>query len=646
MLPPDAGLLARLFPGVPPVWVALRLVALAGAVLLLGGGPAPVVRHPFAARRAARAPARVPAILALTAAFLHAAAFPWAGVLGPVGQSAYLGALALPALILALPWRPRAPRWHRVLPGTALVAGWAAWCAVTDVGSPRVATVVDGWRGWVDLVLFSSRGLNLLVHPFDADLAGVGGILALFHGMPLVQLGVLPLELATVQVQQIAWLAVCAAGVGALAWRLVGRGVALVAVAVFLFAPYTRFVAFFPGPFLVGPLYATAIALLALAACRRRSNAALAALGAASGIALTYPGVVPVAGLFVVVTLWQARRDWRRLWVGAVAGLASFVAVVGPAVPDVLQIGRMLDHFNLHGTVELLEPALLGQRPLGAFAAARGTQVWRPLDVVLGALLEPFANARLAIRLWGDAIVDPVGATLLGVGLVGCARAALASPGAAFLAVLYVVALAPAFVSPVDRVDIVHAVVIPVPIALLAAAGARSIGRRLPSDMRRRAGTVAVVAIAGGGTLLFDGVNPRILPASAPAIAVEALHPDDAGRVVVLDYPRSAGTDVRWLWNGPISAFAAPFPLGFLEVGDAPPPRDGFAADGIDLLFWSPGLEEDRRVTAAVCATWPSAEVLEIRDPARWSRVFAARLGSRAWTPAVPADRVRRVGCP
>jgi hypothetical protein len=537
-------------------------------------------------------------------------------------------------------------RWRRALPAAAFIAAWAAWCILADLGSPRVASVVDGWRGWVDLVLFSSHGSNLLTHPFDADLAGVGGILALFHGMPLVQLGVLPLDLATVQVQQIAWLAVCAAGVGMLARRLVGAGAGLVAVAVFLCAPYTRFVAFFPGPFLVGPLYATAIALLALAACRRRSNAALAALGAASGVAITYPGVVPVAGLLVLVTLWQVRRDWRQLWVGAVAGLASFVAVVGPAVPEVLQVGRMVDHFHLHGTVELLEPALLGQQPIGAFAAARAAQVWRPLDVVLGALLEPFANARLGIRLWGDAIVDPVGAALLGVGLVGCARAALASPGAAFLVVLYVVALAPAFASPVNRVDIVHAVVIPLPIALLAAAGARSIGRRLPRGTRRWAGAAAVVAIGVGGTVLWGGVNPRILPASAPAIAIESLRADDAGHVVVLDYPRAASTDVRWLFTGPISAYAAPFPLGFLEIGDGPPPRDDFAAEGIDLLFWSPGLEADRHVTAAVCAAWPAADVFEVHDPAHASRAFAARVGTRAWTPDVDADRVRRVGCP
>jgi hypothetical protein len=463
--------------------------------------------------------------------------------------------------------------------------------------------------------------------------------------MPLVQAGILPLTLAAAQAQQIVWLAVCAVGVAVLARRLVGPGAVLVAVAVFLCAPYTRFVAFFPGPFLVGPLYATVTALLALAACRRRSNAALAALGAMSGVALTYPGVVPVAGLFVLVALWQVRRDWRAVWVGAAAGLASFVAVVGPAVPDVLQLGRLGEHFNLHGTVGLLEPALLGQLPIGAFADARAAQVWRPVDVVLGALLEPFANARLAIRLWGDAIVDPLGALLFGVGLVGCARAALASPGAAFLLVLYVVALGPAFVSPVDRVDIVHAVVIPVPIALLAGAGARRLARLLPAGARRAAAAAAVLAIAAGGTALFDGVNPRLLPAAAPTVAIEALRDGDAGHVVVLDHAQGASPDVRWLFTGPITAFAGPFPLGFLAYDGGPLPRDGFAANGIDLLFWSPGLDADAAVTRAVCAQWPTADVFEVHDAAHASRVFAAHLGGRAWSPALPASRWRRAGC-
>ncbi|MCW5892008.1 MAG: hypothetical protein KIT14_15900 [bacterium] len=571
--------------------------------------------------------------------------FPWATRLGPGGQTVYLAALLVPAAILTLPWRVRVPRWRRTLPVAALVALWAGWCLAADLGSPRVATVVDGWRGWVDLVLFAARGMNLLTQPFDADLAGVGAILTAFHGMPLVQAGVVPLTLAAMQVQQIAWLAVCAAGVALLARRLVGAGTELVAVAVFLFAPYTRFVAFFPGPFLVGPLYGTAIALLALTACRRRSNAALAALGAASGVALTYPGVVPAAGFCVLVTLWQLRRDWRQLWVGAAAGLAALVAVVGPALPDVMQIGRMAQHFHLHGTVSLLEPALLGQLPIGAFAEARAAQIWRPLDVVLGALVEPFANARLAIRLWGDAIVDPLGATLLGVGLVACGRAAPTSPGAAFLVAYYVIALAPAFVSPVDRVDIVHAVVIPLPIALLAGAGARSIGRRLPHAVRRGAAAAAVATIAVGGTALFDGVNPRILPASAPAIAIEGLHDADAGRVVVLGHAHAVSSDVRWLFTGPITAFAGRFPLGFLEYDGGPLPQDGFAADGIDVLVWSPGLDADAQVTRAVCAQWPAADVYELRDAADASRVLAADIGGRRWTPALPPGRWRRTGC-
>ena len=138
---------------------------------------------------------------------------------------------------------------------------------------------------------------------------------------------------------------------GSACWRACSsaRASRSIAVAVFLFSPFTRFVTFLPGPFLVGPLYAVALALLTLVAARRRSEAALAALGAVAGLGLTFPGVVPTVGFFGIVTVGCLLGDWRRMWAGAVAGLASFAAVVLPLLsarprarrdPRPLPVGR------------------------------------------------------------------------------------------------------------------------------------------------------------------------------------------------------------------------------------------------------------------------------------------------------------------
>ena len=107
-----AWLLERIVPGVPVLWVAVRLVALAVATLLLSGAPIPVVPHPFRAvldvvgqaggmRRA----------IAIVVALAHAVAARWADRLGPVGQVGYLLALFVPAAVLALPARAKAPAW-------------------------------------------------------------------------------------------------------------------------------------------------------------------------------------------------------------------------------------------------------------------------------------------------------------------------------------------------------------------------------------------------------------------------------------------------------------------------------------------------------------------------------------------------------
>lgn len=651
--PPDAWLLARIFPGMPPAWVALRLVALAVAALLLSGraGEVLAAKLPMADATPSAIRSRTVRALALAVAIAHLGMAPWAGALGPVGQTAYLALLWVPALLLVTPesWTILSSRcrWRATLPSLAVIAAWVIWCLRHDLASPRVADVVDGWRAWVDLLRFVDERKNLLVHLLDPGLPGIGGVLGVFHGVPLYQAGVLQVGLQRVQMCQIASLAICAAGVGVLVRLAIGPGAAPVAIAVFLFAPYTRFVALAPGPFVAGPVYATAIALAAWTAWRWRSEAALAALGAASGLGVQYPGVLPTVACFIALTAWQLRDSWRRLWIGIAAGLASALAVVLPALAEVLRPHDLFSYHRWDGLVSIIDAGLLGQLPVGIAPAAFEGVTPRPWDIFVAAALAPFANPRIGVRLMGDTVFDPLGAALLAIGIVACLRVVHRSWSAAVLLAFLVAALGPAVVSPVDVVDIVHAVVLPVPVALIAGLGFVVARRRLlgVGPIRVREMVLVTAAICIGGTVLFDVVTPRVLPASSPGIMFDVLRPEDARRAVFVTYGPKFFRPTKTLFTGPITAFGGPRPVGYFPWDEATFPAADFEHDGIDLLFWSHGFDLEFTVREAVCRQWPHAAFYEIYDRARLSRVYAARLGRAPWQPSGTAGRWRTWDC-
>ena len=522
---------------------------------------------------------------------------------------------------------------------------WVAWCLAHDLNSPRVADVVDGWRGWLDVLSFVRHDKNVLTDLFDPEAPGIGAAVMFFDGLPLFHANLVALSFRAVQVLQIFWVAVTALGIGLLASRrMTGIAAPSVAVAAFLFAPFTRLTSIFPMVFMLGPLYSTALALCAVAVWRWRSNAALAALGAVAGVASTYPSVVPVVALVGVVTLWILRASWRELSTGLVVGTAAFAAVVIPALPNVLTPARMLNvHVRWDGVIQLIDPALLGQLPVRSFTQFPPGFVSRPLDVALAALLVPFAHPRMAVRLVGDVIFDPVATVLLAVGVAVCLRSVTSSSAARILLLFAVAALVPAAVSPVNVVDVIHAVALPVPLALLAATGFVAVHRC--ARVRRRLAAVATGSpIAAGGVWLFDVVNPRILAASSLGLMFRSVDVDDASRVVFIDYPRDFGAEVRkGFFTGPITYFGARRPFGYLQYDEEDGlPADDLAAEGKNILFWSWGIEKDPRVSAAVCARWPAATLFEIWDDAHLGRAMAADIAGGGWSPQVPADRWTR----
>jgi hypothetical protein len=652
--PPDAWLLTRIFPGVPAWWVGLRLAALVAAAVLLAWRPWPA---PASEGRAAAVAGAPPTLrwIAVAIAALHLALAPFAAGLGPAGQVGYLAVLAVPALVLAwgegLLRAPSATAWRAVLPTAAVIAVWIAGRLVTDLGSPRAADVVDGWRGFLDTARAFQERQNVLTELYDPKLPGVSGILFVLHGVPFFQAGLAAFSLPAVQVFQIVAVAVTAALVAQLAAVLIAPAVAAVAAAVFLFAPFTRFVTFFPGPFVAGPLYAVLVALAALLAVRRRSVAGVAALGAAGGLALGYPGVVPIAGVVGLWALWRIVRpgrdggaDLASLVPGVVAGLLSFAAIVVPGIPNVFTPSRMGSHFRWDGLIAVIDAGLLGQIPVAATPAAYEGVVQRPFDIVVSALLAPVADAPVAIRLWGDTLVDPVGAVLLAIGLVACVRAVRGSWLARVLLLTYGIVLAPAFVSPVDVANVAYAVVLPVTVALVAAAGWWVLAG--PAGASSRGWLAAVlVAIVAGGSALFDVVNPRVLPASSFGTMFEVTDTTALDRVVVLGYGPGFVRPTKTLYTGPITAFAGRRPVGYFEYDAGPLPAAELAAERKDLVFWSHGYDRDVPIAAAICATWPDAMLFEIRDRAGLGRVHAARLGDVPWEPRAETGRWQARAC-
>jgi hypothetical protein len=267
-----------------------------------------------------------------------------------------------------------------------------------------------------------------------------------------------------------------------------------------------------------------------------------------------------------------------------------------------------------------------------------------PLDVPIGALLAPFAIPRQAIRLWGDALLDPLGGALAAVGIAVAARR-VARDGEARLRLLALAAaLGPAFLSSYDRPSLMRLLGAPVVLALFAASGFEALRRLLGARRPALAAACATGAIALGGTLVFDVVNPRILRSSWLAIALESLEARHASRPRAAMLTYGGELDLSWLHVDVIAAQVPREPVATLRFES----EDGLARAeraGVGLLFWSPALERDQGVRAVVCARWPGARIYTISDRARLSTALAARLGDTDWEPAVAAARWVSRGC-
>ena len=660
----DANLIARIFPHVPVWWVAVRLVALSVAAAVLAsiiGTPAARPLQRLASRQAGTGPTTPIArtrtqYAALLASSGHAAAVHWVSRLSPVGQSLYMLWLLVPSLLLAWGSRraarrptagrpsPRRTRWVVA----ALVVGWLTSRLVVSWHSPRTADVVDMWRAFAGLSQMAQRGGNFLVDSVGRELPGVNSVPFFIQGLPALQLASIGPSLGWVQVANSLWLAVSGVAVAALAAAVVGPSTALVATAVLLFSPFMLLGPMTPTPLFVGPLFTACPALLLVWYLRTRSLAALSLFGSVAGLAITNPSLVVVTGLVLLLAALRLVRRPRPPFAVVLTALFSFLAAALPSLPGPATIREMMKVYSgQRGQAEVLEQTVFAQLPKnsGADVGWHAGQASGPFDLPIATLLSPFVISRAPMRLWGDALFDPVGAGLAAVGLAVCLRHAWRDGTSALLLVLFLATLVTGFISSTDRPSLLRIMGAPVAVAVMAAIGWSAIHAGLrQTGAARYAPAVAVLAIVTGGVLTFDTVNPRILCASSLGLLVRSLRPNELERAVFLNDPRE---QAFWRFFDEVTTQVPRHPIAIAQLEDfpRPPARPAGDASVPELLFWSPAVEQTAGVTARLCEHWPSAALYTIQDQAHLSRLYAARPMGPGWEPALPASQWRITRC-
>jgi hypothetical protein len=629
-LPVDPGFVAQLFPGVPPLWVLARLGALLAAAVVcvhalrgvdavadVSGSP----RRPVTVR-----PWLHYASLAMAVVLLAAAL--GADRLGRTAQLVFVGALALPTLLIHLACRPSLqPRPTAATAGFLLI--FAVWAAAVARRSPLAATPVDTWLNLTAFRAALAHDGNLLTGRFEP---GASDLAHLLLGAPLLA----PMDpgatFTWMRATAFLWAFASAVAVRRLAARMAGEPAGLVAAAAFLFSPAVIWLPQTPVPLGLATAFLGGLFLGFHEWLRRDSPAALVGLATLGGLSVAFGHTaVPAAGLGVATAVALVRRRRTTSRVVAATAFMALAAAALPVLPGMDDITRMraqyLERFLPWG---LIEPVLLGQRSPEAIRNVAGTAP--PAAIAAGALLAPVATARTALRLWGDVFLEPIAIVLAVAGGVAAATGRLGPSGPILLGFL-VLSLLPGLTSSYDRPSLIRMMGLAVCVPLLAAGGFRTLsGRRNP-----RAAAAVVLAVAASGLVLFHVTNPRLLAKSWVTIAIEACSADPDA-CVLLDYHRRQ--PMPWL-NVP--EMAAAVPQRALRVVPYAGIEAVTTASGLPtapVLVWSPALEDDDDVGMQLRERWPQARIFRIHDDAGLSSAWVAAFADD-WRPAVGESRWR-----
>ncbi|HYD47447.1 MAG TPA: hypothetical protein VEB21_03835 [Terriglobales bacterium] len=638
----DATLLQRLFADVPTWWVAGRLLALfLGAALLAARLPVPRPHWSAAAPLAASGAAVwVGLPIAVTVCGLGL----FAGVLPRWGQLAYLVSLGAPAAATILARGARRPGLRRPLPRetwicAALLSGWVALTLATVWRDPRVASIGDLWYLYDVYLQFLADGTNFLTSWHQQLVAAVDMIAA---GGTFYSAGEPP-SVQSLQTVGVGWAAASAALTAWAIARLLSPRSAPLAMAAVLGSPILLSMTHWPFPFT--PMLTLAAALLALVVhfAQTRSLASFLLLAAVAGVTGTQGYGAFAAPPAVLAAWWIAWRRPRLPLPAFLTFVMTLVAAVLPPLPAV-----EIDSFRseMSGSawpwaeVEMYandqRAPLLGERLQALEKAGRSL----PLDHFIGGALAPFASPRTAIRLVGDALLEPCSAALTAVGLLLCLRAGRRRWQLGACAAAWLFLQLPMMVtSNYDRISTIRNLPLPIASAFFAAIAFEGLLLAFP---RRRATAVPAAAAVLSlvcGLFLHHRINPHILASSAMEILLEASdHNRSSGGAVVLELLE--GTEYLSLRS------VASFPDPPLPVIQYLSPLD-LKTDGqpiADLFLWSPGLEEECDAARAICTSLPAYTVFTLRSRSRLSQAFAAARSDR-WQPKIAPQRWTARSC-
>ncbi|HYD47248.1 MAG TPA: hypothetical protein VEB21_02810, partial [Terriglobales bacterium] len=522
MPPWSAGLMERLFPGLPPWWVGGRLICLLAAAIIAISVPRRSLGwfESFAAGATASGsawtlPQRSPlTVAAAVIVALQLVASLLAKHLPRPAQVLFILSLAAPAMLLFLAaWR-EAPHSATQNQPVERRIGWAiaamivltvTWRLATAWSSPLVASITDATLFLTTIEAMLDEHANLLITRMH------GTVPYLF----LLLIGVGPLEIFGwaptihwVQATQCAWIAAVAAGIAWVTLQSGARHAAAVATAAYLFSPWTLTMPLFAA--LQVPVAFVPLALLALlqAIHVRRSVAALALFGPAAAVGLMQPGLVPFTLLAIALATYSVATaaSRPRLVIGIAA--LSFVATLLPALPGAQMLDSLRTYTGGKMVWTILETLMFGQlNPVfGGLAKEIGSAA--SSDVIASVLIAPFAITRTPLRLLGDTLLAPLTVALFTLGIGLCLRFALHSRFATATLIAVIAVVMPAFVSSYDRPSFTRAIGMSVMFALIAAIGFEYFRRMFPFARGATVTAITVLAIAAGGIALADLVNP------------------------------------------------------------------------------------------------------------------------------------------
>jgi hypothetical protein len=642
--------LGTLYPQVAGSWVKLRIaLALVAGVLLASSAP-PRVRDgvtaepevPTRPRSSAPAVALALAVLALMSA---------RSVNGFWPQTAWLALLYSPALVFfparrSLP--PVAERPVRLyLAALPLSLVWLVWRVAAAAQDGRQ---VDAVALWAHL----ERLLALLGKASGNQGVFAGGtwsdrslILPLLQGGGLAEWsGAAPGLLWVATVHAVGTTAT-ALLVAMSAGQVGGLAAAAAAATVFLFAPASLLAPLSPAPIFVAPLLIAALTALGFrCASPNPSPAALATLAATAGLATGLPQTLPTAVLAIVALgsgLYRARR-LPALTRPAVTILVLAGTIFGlPSSDEVL--ARLKRNFGEHTQSPVMTRVLLEQSPIYVASDAPAEDASR-LAPFVGALLAPVATRRAPASLVGDTLLDPLGSGLALAGIVIAVRSLRRVRWARWLLAGLLAGLLPGAFGSVGGAVPEMLVASTVPLSLLATLGLRPI-LELFSEGRARSAWLGLwlLGIATAGSVLFDVVNPRGLPASALGIGMEAAR-SGATRLTVLDHPLGKADFLHVPARTRIAS-AGRAAVRPLAPGDADWVQlVAELRSGDSVYLWSPALEGDTGVTMRLCRLVPDLRLFTLSDRTGQSRALAATAAGTSWEPRLPASRSSEGTCP